>query len=148
MNHDNIEIQCWICPLCHNDHKEDSPCSLQDHRDFMPSDDDTSMIAMKYRELFAENQRLRDRSAESCPACSSMKKLLDFKDNCLDKNKKLYDDITRKALLLCHQNGNLLIKNHDLRRALKFYADKNNHYHHAYDCDVDIAKNALDTNGE
>lgn len=30
-----------------------------------------------------------------------------------------------------------------LVEALEYYADKENHYHHAYDCDVSIAQKAL-----
>lgn len=37
-------------------------------------------------------------------------------------------------------------KNENLVKALEYYADKENHYHHAYDCDVSIAVKALKEN--
>jgi hypothetical protein len=45
----DFEIQCSICPKCHDDHSQNGPCSPPSVGIFMPRDDDHSLIAREYR---------------------------------------------------------------------------------------------------
>jgi len=57
-----INVQCWICPKCHDDHAQAAPCTPKSNKSFMPSPDDKSYIAEQYRNLVdlldSERQRI------------------------------------------------------------------------------------------
>jgi hypothetical protein len=48
-----MNIQCWICPKCHDDHRQDGACSPPSG-EFLPAPDDRSYIAEAYRNVMAE----------------------------------------------------------------------------------------------
>lgn len=56
---DGISFQTWICPTCHDDHKQGGACTPVYDAKFSPAKDDRSYIAEKYRELESEVARLR-----------------------------------------------------------------------------------------
>lgn len=59
MSDERILSQCWICPECHDDHHQGGKCSKASDGPFMPSPDDNSYIAVEFRKLRAENERLK-----------------------------------------------------------------------------------------
>lgn len=48
---DSIQVQCWICPKCHDDHRQDGPCTPRRNVPFMPAPEDQSYIAQEYRKV-------------------------------------------------------------------------------------------------
>lgn len=50
---EGFNFQCWICPKCHDDHRQDSSCSPMSSGGFNPSPDDNSYIAQEYMKLRA-----------------------------------------------------------------------------------------------
>jgi hypothetical protein len=57
---EKIETQCWICPKCNDDHKQDDLCVMYFAPDeFMPAADDKSYIANEYRKRVTERDQLK-----------------------------------------------------------------------------------------
>lgn len=53
-----MNFQTWICPKCYDDHRRDGPCSPMGVDKFAPHPCDNSHIAVQYRSLESEVERL------------------------------------------------------------------------------------------